>query len=640
VTPDTLTVDKLKGRTIGREIAEKQVMTVRTESGTHEVPVPDPQKKKPVLSDPQVLALARLGMQIEEFYGTPMDVEWTLAGGKFAIVQARPITALPPEWTRPDTTVLYGRGSLAEHTPSPVTPLFATLGLAIANQATAEMWDRIIGKDAPRLLASDGFYVPLNGYVYGGTRMKGNIGLLLRVTFSQLIPFFRGSVARWQAARQKFAAIVDDWEKRPIESLSPSELLEGVRTVFLTACRYFTDIQTTLPTASMSEILFTKFYTSLIKRKNDPEATVFLLGSETMALQSEKSLFDLAMWLRTSSLDGYILRTPNDQLLADLNHSTSQSPLPLPADLWNEWRSRFQGHLNEFGRTTYEFDFANPTPAEAPGPLLDAIRAFLEGKAHDPYARQQEAITRREQATRSILDRTGWPRKGWFEKLLHWTQDTGPMRENSIFDMGMGHPVVRRMFAELARRFVANGAIESIDDIYWLEKAEVEELAVALEAGQPLPNFAGRIPSRKEEWQSFLKLTPPVMLPEKTGWNKLVHGDEAETRDGKTILKGIGTSGGTITAPARVLFGPEDFHAMKPGEVLVAVTTTPAWTPLFAMASAVVTDIGGPLSHSSIVAREYGIPAVMAARGATRHIQSGQLVTVDGNAGTVTLDSA
>ena len=78
---------------------------------------------------------------------------------------------------------------------------------------------------------------------------------------------------------------------------------------------------------------------------------------------------------------------------------------------------------------------------------------------------------------------------------------------------------------------------------------------------------------------------------------------------------------------------------MKPGDVLVATTTTPAWTPLFAMASAVVTDIGGPLSHSSIVAREYGIPAVMAARNATRHIQSGQMVTVDGKEGIVILEN-
>jgi pyruvate,water dikinase len=102
-------------------------------------------------------------------------------------------------------------------------------------------------------------------------------------------------------------------------------------------------------------------------------------------------------------------------------------------------------------------------------------------------------------------------------------------------------------------------------------------------------------------------------------------------------LKGVATSPGVVTAPARVLHGPEDFDQMRPGEVLVAGTTTPAWTPLFAMASAVVTDIGGPLSHGSIVAREYGIPAVMGTGLATRRIQSGQTITVDGSAGTVTL---
>ncbi|MGB8981113.1 MAG: PEP/pyruvate-binding domain-containing protein [Anaerolineales bacterium] len=638
VTPDTLTVDKQKGKVLRREIAEKQVMTVRTEAGTSEVPVSDSQKKKTVLRDAQARELARLGTTIEEFYGMPMDVEWTLANGKFAIVQARPITALPPEWILPDKTAMYSRGSLAEHTPSPVTPLFATLGLEIANQATTAMWYRVIGKDTSDLLTEHGFYVPLNGYVYGGIRMQGkNLLKVLKASVTQLAPIFHGSVERWQAARQELDAIVEAWETKSLESLSASELLEGVRAVFGAACHYFTEIQTTLPAASMSEILFIKFYTGLIRRRNDPDATTFLFGSETVALQAEKSLFNLAMWLRTNLLEEYILRTPHDQLLADLKQAIP--PQSLPADVWDEWRTRFQKHLDEFGRTAYEFDFANPTPAETPGPLLDAIRAFLEGKAHDPYQRQREALEKREQATQSILTRLGWPRKGWFQKLLRWAQGTGPMRENSIFDLGMGHPVVRRMFGELGRRCAAGGAIESADDIYWLEKLEVEELVAALEAGKPLPVFAERIPSRKAEWQSFLKLTAPVMLPEKTGWDKFIHGDEAQTKDGKVILKGVGTSGGTITAPARVLLSPEDFDAMKPGEVLVAVTTTPAWTPLFAMAAAVVTDIGGPLSHSSIVAREYGIPAVMAARGATRHIQSGQMVTVDGSTGIVTLET-
>jgi pyruvate,water dikinase len=113
----------------------------------------------------------------------------------------------------------------------------------------------------------------------------------------------------------------------------------------------------------------------------------------------------------------------------------------------------------------------------------------------------------------------------------------------------------------------------------------------------------------------------------------------ARSGDGQdgNAFKGVAASPGKVTAPACVISGPEDFSQMKPGDVLVAGTTTPAWTPLFVMASAVVTDIGGPLSHGSIVAREYGIPAVMGTGVATRRIQNGQMVTVDGNAGLVTL---
>ena len=105
-----------------------------------------------------------------------------------------------------------------------------------------------------------------------------------------------------------------------------------------------------------------------------------------------------------------------------------------------------------------------------------------------------------------------------------------------------------------------------------------------------------------------------------------------EDQTGDTI-EGVGASSGWITAPARVLRGPEDFGAMRPGEVLVAGITTPAWTTLFTVASAVVTDVGGPLSHGSIVAREFGIPAVLGTGVATRRITTGQTVRVDGDAG-------
>ena len=109
---------------------------------------------------------------------------------------------------------------------------------------------------------------------------------------------------------------------------------------------------------------------------------------------------------------------------------------------------------------------------------------------------------------------------------------------------------------------------------------------------------------------------------------------EEQTGD---VIKGVSGSAGQVTAPARVLAGPQEFGQMEPGDVLVASITTPAWTSLFAMASGVVTDIGGPLSHSSIVAREYGIPAVLGTAVATRRIASGERIRVDGDAGTVTL---
>ncbi len=636
VTPDTLTVAKLGARVLRRETAEKLIMTVRTPDGTHEEPVPAARQRAPVLSDSQVAELARLGVQIEQFYGMPMDIEWVLAGGQFAIVQARPITALPPEWTRPDPTILYTRGSLAEHTPSPVTPLFATLGLQLANDATLHLWDTVVG-GAHQIVPAEGGYQAINNYVYLGLRMGAKSFLKIAGTYvTKVGSFFRESVERWQAARQELAAVVGVWEGKPVGSLPESELLAGVRAVFGAACYYFTEIQMTLPTAAISEASFTQFYDRVVRRPGDPPATTFVKGLETIALQGEKSLFDLAGWVRANpALAAYLSQTSSEQLAADFQGAAT--PSDLPAERWAEWRERFARHLAEFGRTAYEFDFAIPTPQDTPAPVLDALKAYLAGSADDPYQRQRDAIAAREQATSTMLNRLGAPRKAWFTKLLRWAQNTGPMREDSIFDMGMGHPLIRRMLGELGRRFAAAGAIAQPDEIYWLEQAEVEALIGDLEQGRALPDLSARVSERRAAWQASLALVPPLTLPERSRWSRLFHGGEAETRDGKVVLKGVGTSGGRITAPACVLFGPDDFGKLKRGDVLVAVTTTPAWTPLFAQAAAVVTDIGGPLSHSSIVAREYGIPAVMAARTATRAIRNGQLVTVDGTAGTITL---
>jgi pyruvate,water dikinase len=209
----------------------------------------------------------------------------------------------------------------------------------------------------------------------------------------------------------------------------------------------------------------------------------------------------------------------------------------------------------------------------------------------------------------------------------------------------MGWPVLRRILREVGGRMAAAGSMAERDEVFWLKWDEVEEAARQLDAGQPVADHRQEIAQRRERWQREHVVTPPVALPVKGGVRilgiDLSRGMPARTSQaaGNTI-KGIGASPGKVTGPACVIHGLEEFDQMKPGNILVAKITTPAWTPLFALASGIVTDVGGPLSHSSIVAREYGVPAVLGTGVATDRIRSGQRITVDGDSGVVTLDES
>jgi len=637
VTPDSLTVEKTSGRVLDRQTADKEVMTVRTAGTTEEQHVPEALRRAPVLDDTAAARLTALGVQIEQLYGQPMDIEWAWVDGQFSILQARPITALPPSeaapltWPKPPRGVMYGRTSFAEQIPNPVSPLFATLGLRMADIPTQELMRRFTRAKINYA------YVPINGYVF----------MVAGLSFPELVAYMRMSAQitpmvlhgqeHCQAARQEFVREIRNWEAKDIAALSPSELLSGAGIIFQAAVRLYTHLQAgTVPLSTFSEACFTQFYNRLVRRKGDPPATTFLFGSETIALRAEKGLFDLAAWCRERpALAHYLCQTPVSLVAQTL--SQSQPPTNLSTEDWAAWRAQFHAYLAEHGQMTYDLDFANPVPAEQPTALLETVKMYLQGGGSNPYARHQAILERRTQATAAILARLHWPLKGWFRGLLRWAQNAAPGREDSLADLGLGHPLIRCYLNELGRRLAAGGAIPNAESIYWLEEAEVLDLISALEAGQPLPDLSGRIPSRRAEQKRCLKITPPAMLPEKSKWSVLVPWHR--TSDDQSSLHGIGASAGQVTAPACVLIGPQDFPRMRPGDVLVAVTTTPAWTPLFAMASAVVTDIGGPLSHSSIVAREYGIPAVMATGIGTRRIKDGQTITVDGSAGTVMLGS-
>ncbi len=646
VTPDTLMVDKQTGRVLTRETADKQLMTVRTESGTMERAVPEAKRHAPVLDDRAAAALVRLGIQVEQLYRRPMDIEWTWADGAFNLVQARPITALaepeasvPTEWPLPDPKGRYMRASIVELLPDPLTPLFATLGRAAINRGGRRAAAQVLGvADAwPAEMI-----VTINDYAYYGIRFTAR---QMWVLFSK-IPFIaprllRTAEQRWRDdARPRYVASVERWRAQPLNALAASDILRGVREMLDDAIYHYVTLQAgIIPAAYISEALFTDLYHRLIKRHDDPPALTYLLGFDSTPILAEKSLYDLAVWCRAHPrLAAYLSTTPAKQLAAELARDTER-PNVDPDD-GREWQRRFRAHLEKFGHTIYDLDFAKPVPADAPAPLLETIKFFIGGESVNPHARQQKAAGEREQATQAMLTKLKGVRQRIFRRLVRWAQQYAPLREDGLADVGLGWPLLRQMLWELGRRLRLAGMIEQASDIFWLSEAELEQTAAALDGGSTsLPSAAETIRQRKATWKAEQQVTPPPVLPPRVKWMgfDLQRWMPARAEQSGDLIKGIGASPGTVTATARVLRGPDEFGQMRPGDVLVAAITTPAWTPLFALASGVVTDVGGPLSHSSIVAREYGIPAVLGTGVATKRIHSDQTITVDGSAGMVTL---
>jgi len=658
VTTDDLTVDTATGRVLSRQTADKEVMTVLTQNGTAEQKVAEARRRAPVLDDAAAAQLASYGTKIAEYFGAPQDIEWAQADGRFFLLQSRPITALPEpsadvprEWPLPYPKGLYFRASIVEQMPDPLSPLFADLiDGSVSRSISALMNDALGGTP---LREGDVRFPTVNGYAYYYYRTWPMLRMTGR-TVTAMGALFSGKahmgIAGWRDySHPRYERIIKDWSVKPPTELSGAQLLEGVQALLDAGTVYYTAVQSIIPLADMSELSFRAFYKS-VRRDGDPPAQDFLLGFDSEPIQAEKSLYDLAGWARSDpSLVAALVERPTAELAGCLR--TGSAPAGVDDALWQEWRFTFQEHLARYGHAVYNLDFASPVPADDPSAQLETVKFYLRGHGTDPHERQRQLTERRESLTREVSGRLGPRRRALFFRLLKWAQETAPVREDALADVGLAWPLLRRMLLELGRRLVTSGVLAAADDVFWLRFPELRSAVefglaeadggVAL-AGTSRPVRAAAVEERRMLWRGQAKAAAPQMLPQKA-WMEKAFGSmmpAGPQRQPGDVIKGAGASSGKVTAPARVLRGPEDFGLMQPGEVLVARMTTPAWTPLFAMASAVVTDVGGPLSHSSIVAREYGIPAVLGTGVATQRLAGGQKVTVDGDAGTVALVAA
>jgi pyruvate,water dikinase len=641
VTPDSYSIAKSSGKVMRREIADKQTMTARHDGGTREESVPDELRRAPSLSEAKAGELVRLGARIEKLYGKPMDIEWTLRDGALAIVQARPITTFaerkvepPTKWKLPPGAYAAMRNNIVELMADPLSPLFATLGLGAVNVSMTRLLEQSL-KMAGMMPASP--IITVNHYAYyNGSLSLGSIARVLLGSPRILRAMFTGAVERWtEDGRPRYHAAVAEATPKDLARMSSVELVDLAKDLTEAAVdAYLSLVSGVLPAAWITEGLFTAAYKLLIKRRGDPPAPTYLLGFDSLPMRADKSLYELAQWAREQPALERDLGECSGAQLAD-SLAKDDVPAGVPAETWHEFRRRVQGHLQAYGHTFYSLDFGDAVPADDPAPVLEALRLYVCGRGTDPRARQQASAYERQRATEAVRTRLkGWRRK-LFDFYLARAQRFAPLREDGLSDVGLAYPMIRRMLGEVGRRFAERGLIPAADDIYWLNEDEVRTAAADLDAGRAAETLTARLPKRRAERAAARLVSPPRALP---AMGRRVAPRQAPGRAGQ-VIKGVAGSPGRVTAVARVLHGPHEFDQMTPGDVLVARITTPAWTPLFALASAVVTDIGGPLSHGSIVAREYGIPAVLGTGSASARIRSGQAVTVDGAAGTVTIEA-
>ncbi|GAB3732024.1 PEP/pyruvate-binding domain-containing protein [Nocardiopsis nanhaiensis] len=628
VTSDVLVVDRASGALVERSTGDKAVMTVPRSSGTAEEPVPDHLRLQEVLGDNEARELAHQCTRIEELYGTPMDIEWARHAGNLYILQARPITtALAPA---PGTAgaveaevwndslagdYLWTSVNVGEAVPSVMTPL--TWSVFVHSMAMIKPLGRV-----------------------PGIMQFGNIGGRLYMNVSLFTAF--GSKA--EAMAEQITGHLPDGVRIPPLGLSRGQLIARAAPVLLRALPSLLPYrrrtgeklaQVPARLAAARESIHAARTPVELARCWDSEANpAFAFAARTFWACHGLGQFAFRPWLLkhgTSESDVNALSTGADPT-QDESPLASLGPVVGLAQLARGEIDR-QTFIERWGhRSPDEFELSVPRPAEDPDLLdrqVDEARASLD-RLDSLVESQRE--TRREAQERFV--RRHPDKAGELRRRMEASARAARFREagRSEWVRSIG---VHREFVLRAGELTGHG-----EDLFFLE---LEELLAVLRGDE---TALAKVPARRATYDLYRSLpTYPSFIRGRFDpqlWASDPHRradvyEEGCTPTGSTEsgIRGAPGAAGTVEGTARVVASAAEGEALAPGEILVTTVTNVGWTPLFPRAGAVVTDVGAPLSHAAIVARELGIPAVVGCGDATTRIATGDRIRVDGSRGTV-----
>ncbi len=604
VTPDTFTLARAPFAVTGREIGTKATRIDSVQGGgtrTTEVSADD--RARPSLDDAQLRELADLGARVEDHYGHGQDLEWAYAAGVLYLLQARPITTggVREEGHAPTSGRVARalRDDLIEHYPAPYPlDLWAVLRIQSVVQD---------------LIRSLGMTVPAAEEV-----ITGDDDGVIRIVASPPRPTFRlfkGLPRTFRAGMRH-----DPWAW-PMEREALQERLGRLRTW-------------TSGAAGASDADLLGMVDAALQAAADTTADRFLnYLSPMMALRGEASF--LLRCARSSSVSVEDLYEGLDYVTAQVTSSlstlVSEARRAGLADVItgapagevsarlraSEGGAAFVDRILQFldlwgARTTRMYlPFSNRSWREDPESLYALLAVALRGGELGEQ-RQQTAVE-------SVRQRLPKPLQERWLKIVARLRAMHVGREGTLYMIEEFFCVARRATDEMARRLVEKGAIAHADDMVYLYPGEVRA-ALTGTGGNDLHAAIDRRRRRRGAAEALW-------------WDRGV-----ATADGD-VVRGVPGSSGRAVGTSRIVQGPQDFPRLQPGDVLVCPYTDPTWTPLFGIARAVVADTGGPLSHAAIVAREYGIPAVLGTQNGTSLLTDGVTILVDGTAGTATVDS-
>jgi phosphoenolpyruvate synthase/pyruvate phosphate dikinase len=636
------------GKVIAKKISTKKLAVFASQDGgTKEQEIDPERQNRQALTDEQILQLEHMGRKIEEHFGHPQDIEWCLVDGTFSIVQSRPITTLfpIPEANDQENHVYVSVGhqqmmtdpmrplglsffQLTAPRPMPTAGgrLFVDITQELASPAKRDIIVNVLGKsdlllkDALTTILERGDFIKsLPNDIKEPSSSKSNQGVP-PAGFQTLNDYDPQIVFNLIKSSQKSI----DELKRDIQTKSGSVLFDFIPE----------DIQKFRKSISESQsfgvIMTAMNASSWINDKmmdwlGEKNAADTLSQSVPNNITSEMGLelLDVADVIRPyPEVINYLRDVKDDRFLDEL----------VQFDGGKESRHAIYAYLNKYGmRCAGEIDITRPRWSEKPTTLVPMILGNIKNvgpnASHLKFERgRQEALNKEQELLERLKQLPDGEQKAKETKrMIDLVRNLSGYREYPKYGTVSRYFVYKQALLKEAERLVQANLIHEKEDIYYLAFEELHEAARTNELDYQI------IRKRKDEYKSYEKLTPPRVI---TSDGEIVAGEYKRENLPVDAIVGLPVSSGMIEGRARVVLNLED-AVLEDGDILVTSFTDPSWTPLFVSIKGLVTEVGGLMTHGAVIAREYGLPAVVGVENATKLIKDGQRIRVHGTEGYV-----